>query len=151
MENEFNPQEIIRFRPSETGRITALLNFYHQQPNENPVQHQFISDVPCTSQDELFSKKQTIGSEWTALSLGWLDPASIAGYIVHNRTGENRAINPTEQERLEDASAVLEISLPSGLVIPPKRFAVIWLSQFAALNVRSLGAPARIQYILVPK
>lgn len=151
MENEFNPQEIIRFRPAETGRITSLLNFYHQQPNENPVQHQFVSDVSCDSDVELFSKKQTIGNEWTSLSLGWLEPAAIAGYIIHNRTGETRAINPTEQERLDDASAVLEISLPSGLIIPPKRFSVIWLTNFAALNVRSLGAPARIQYLLVPK
>lgn len=140
-----------KFKPAEDSRLTFLLNMYYQLPGDNPTQYQIAADRLSVSKDEIFSRKQTITSDWSNLDLGWFSPSDILGIVIYNRTGLTRAISPTQEERENDASAVVEMSNPSGVIIPPKLFTTIWYKSFDFVNVRSLGAPASIQYMLVPK
>jgi hypothetical protein len=139
-------------RKMSVPRITFQTNLYHQIPGEDPKQITINGSELRSVAESLMDRTVTITSIPSYLDFGWLDASNIGTVILYNTTGTARAVNPTEEEKLADASAIVElVEFGRQLVKPLAMPTILHLGETKQILVRSLGADARIRYMGLPK
>ena len=140
--------------PVTKPRVTFQLNLYHQLQGEDAKQVTLNGNYLGEVEETLFDRTlSNVGSVWQKLDFGWLAINQIRTIILINTTGTKRQINPTDEERESDASAIITLAPFSGIeVAPGVSPTVIHVGKdFTGISVRSIGAPARLRYIGIPK
>ena len=144
-ERDFKLQD---YEPPEQvvlNRITHQSNLYYQFGGEDPQQWQLNSVKLLKSETEdcePFSRKSKAEQDWKPLipKGNWVEECSML--LVFNLTGKSqRAVNPTEEQKEEDANRILEISFnqsdQQSFLIGPGGSLVCTPSDLSTLSVRA--------------
>lgn len=83
---------------------------YHQEGVSQPtvIADHFSFTRTLASDEQPYTRRVKVGSEWQALDTGWLDGACGMLVLVNNE-GLNRQTIPTAEERQETAARVIEL------------------------------------------
>ena len=149
-----NPITMARMsQPVTSPRTTFSLNVYHQLMGEDAKQFPFNGDYLHEIVESAWDRTITIESKFVKLDFGWLTPEMIRTIIIYNVTGLGRSVKPTPEEIEADATAVIVFSTLPGIEVAPKLLPTTFHvdKSFKGLSVRSLGSPARIRYIGIPR
>lgn len=140
-------------RPAGRPRITYSMSLHHQIPGEDAKTIKLNGDKPLDVEENPYERALTIKDEFVPLDFGWLSPDMVGSIVLYNITGRGRPTQPTPEEREQDASAVLVLDRFPGIVIPPAGVpTVIHLDKdFSGVKIKSLGTPARLICIGIPR
>lgn len=108
-------------------RMTAVLNLYHQQHDENPTEHAVRASRMLETKHQAYQRKLSLpdgADHATTLDCGWVPPADVGFLVVENRTGTGQATYPTPEEkaRLESLVVYLDLGGSMPLEILPGLF-----------------------------
>lgn len=105
-------------RPLTVGRLSVTGSVYFQPADGGePTADGEAWSRPLDTDEQPYRREQKVGEDWTELDCGWLDRA---GYLrVANRGRRSIAVQPTEYERADLATAVLEVgvAVPDGSAV----------------------------------
>lgn len=92
------------------SRLAVVASVYHQQAGgEQPTQvtTRFWRELSCDEQP--YVRQLRLGQEWQHLDPGWV--TQPGGYLVlSNEEGHFRSVNPTDAERDDAMSRVVEVA-----------------------------------------
>lgn len=98
-----------RSPPPDRGRLTVVETIYHQAPGESPREVPSRYSRWLDSEESLYQRTMRVGEEWTPIDLGWL-AGDVGMILLSAESGSKRNTIPTEEERREDESKVIEVS-----------------------------------------
>jgi hypothetical protein len=129
------------------------VSVHHQMQGEDAKSFKANGDGFLTIEEQPYERTWTVGQSDAPIPLGWLGVEQVGILILWNITGKSRQVVPTEEERAEDATAVVVLSAFPGIVIPPSNMPTILHvgPDFQGTSIRSLGADARITLLGIAK
>ena len=155
--------EVILVQPEydargDRSRVTARLDMYFQIKGEDPIHmsttlRQFVDG---SNQEPYHRKRQIVGEEWTDFDLGWLDGDDIGYILIQNKTGSNRSLVPTEEEKKKAASRVVvlrdkSMAMAYGFKIRPGGFFVAEPEEAKHLMLCCENGEAEITFTVYPR
>lgn len=133
-------------KPVIPDRVTIVEMVYHQQFNGQPFVFESKFSSTCEESEQPYQRYTKVVEQWQPLDCGWL--RGRAGVIlICNEEGKNLPANPSEKEKFEIASRVVEIRHDGdkhSFIVPPKESIRIRTTDDAKLLVRCLCGPAKI-------
>jgi hypothetical protein len=96
--------------PKLRGRLVVVESVYHQRTGEQPIQvrpSRFERDLATAEQP--FVREFRAEADWKPLETGWLDRAGTL--VFHNLEGSGLTAIPTQEEREEILSRVVELGV----------------------------------------
>lgn len=118
------------FRPLEKNRLVVIHTVYFQAHGFQPLQpvearYERLLDTP---EQHYGPRQMVIGEEWEPIDQGWFKDAPVGSLVLHNLEGKFLQRVPTEAEKRDMESRVLEIAVihPSemgkqGMWDPPRQ------------------------------
>ncbi len=100
------------------GKITVVESIYHRPGPNQPMSQvpiQFSRD--CHTDEQTYGPRQIrVGPEWQPIELGWFkdQPLNVGMIVLVNNEGRFTQRVPTEEERAEAASKVIEVGILIG-------------------------------------
>lgn len=91
-----------------TDRITVVETVYHQSFGGEPTCSESKYTKILETMEQPFKRDTKCTEEWDKLDAGWLDECSLL--VISNKEGSGLQSIPTEDEKLDIAMRVIEIS-----------------------------------------
>jgi len=96
----------------DEDRVTARLDVYHEQEDEQPTHINSISsELISKSEDPVYSRKIKIGEEWISVDTGWFKES---GYILIQNIKKKYRANPDEKEIESEKKKTIRIRSGNG-------------------------------------
>lgn len=145
--------ELKMITPSTHPRMTYSLSLHHQIPGEDAKPFRASGDLFLNVIEVPYERTLTVGNQFVPLDFGWIKAEDLKHIILFNITGKARTILPTDEQKAEDASAIVVLSEFSNQEFAPGTMpAVIHVGPgFKGTNIKSLGGNARLVYYGIPK
>ena len=138
----------------EKDRLTVLFQAHYEQWGEETVsmRSDFSHAVPAGP--EPWSRRTQVGPEWVPLSdlRPWLDEASMC--IIHNRTGLQLPVQPTEEAALYNARQIVHVRLgpdADPMVVRPGRIAAFEPYNLSNIALKCAATSAKVTIYLFPR
>ena len=134
--------------------LTIVENVYYREPGEQPTMTELSHSRIIDGTGQVYERRLTATEEWQPLDCGWIEETSQL--IIRNREGYFLQTNPTEEERKESDSKILEISFSPEmenecwLVYPTESMRGV-PKILAPLFIRSQSGKTRFTLVLYPK
>ena len=137
----------------ERDRLTASLKVYKETFGENPEMIDVgFCQLMKTVGEDVYSRKVTVGDAWESVDGGFVDKPGLC--IIEN-VGTVRRANPTDGEKADDVTKVVEIIDASltgvQIIIQPKRFLMMEVAVFSDLRIRCQNGSTKIRLTLLPR
>ena len=133
--------------------ITVVEMAYLQSQNLDTECVESRFSRPIESPEQLYKRRIFVTKEWKPLKTGWIEEAGML--IISNEEGKNLSTNPTEDEKQEIASKIIEvsssISASFALLIPPEESMRIMPSDASLLCIRCKSGNAMAIINAFPK
>lgn len=96
-------------RPRPGPRLSIVERVYYQHHADVPAfsERQWSRWLKTTEQP--YQRQLVVNTDWQPLDYGWIEKPSL--FIVTNEQGLHRSTVPTEEERADDASRVIEVAV----------------------------------------
>jgi hypothetical protein len=108
-----NGQALPTFKDVRGSRLTVVEVVSYQAALDKPGGIDSRFDRKMATEEQLFLRRLTVGEDWQALECGWL---KAVGMLVIKNEPAQFHVNPTEAQKTEAASKVLEVGLKVGEV-----------------------------------
>lgn len=135
------------------SRLTIVEQVSFISPEDPPKSDENRWSIPISSDEQPYGRKTRATPEWKPLDCGWVKECSVL--IIYNLEGKNRQKIPTEEEKAETASKVLELALDgthiASIAIPPGSSIRITPIDCTAISIRSACGLLQYSYTLYPK
>lgn len=96
-------------------RVTMLSKLYYERYGEQPDYPDHTPHVEfLETEEEVYKRTLTVGEQWTPIDFGWTRETHCSFINVKNAYRPKRDVEPTDNEKEDDASRILEI----GKIIP---------------------------------
>lgn len=93
------------------AHLTVVESVIHQQAGEQPTATETRFTRRLCTGEQAFTRKMTVGPTWQELEVGWLPRASMA--VLANLPAKYLTM-PTEQQKEDDMSKVVEVTFKKG-------------------------------------
>jgi hypothetical protein len=136
-------------------RITIVQMIYHQLPDSNPVtmDQRFTRTLETLEQQYVRHTTISQGPNWTDLDTGWFKN-ECSHLILKNNEGRNWSKIPTQSQKDEVASRILDISfdgINAVLEVRPGEATSFFPIDLSKIKLRSRNGNAKISIIVLPK
>jgi hypothetical protein len=97
-------------------RMTVVEKVYYQQVGDSPTSFEFSFSRDLTSHEQVYRRQCKAERDWEPLDYGWIK--EVGTILIQNEEGKRLFVNPTEEEKADTASRIIEVSCICGLEIP---------------------------------
>lgn len=145
------------------ARIVVKDLIYHQVHGEQPTVMELPGFTRALKTDEqLWSRKQTVGPEWTALDIGWFKDQPCGMLVIENLEGHFLQTQPTDEERAAVEVKVVELCLSgigigddgsapmADVLLPVRETCRFQPNDLRLIGLRCPTGPAKVQVTIFP-
>lgn len=98
--------------PQSPSRVSIVETLYFHTVGVNPHVVQTRYGRNLKTEEQVFVRRLTLTDDWVALDAGWLKAVSYV--LIQNMEGRMLQVNPTDEERADIESRVVEISFSAS-------------------------------------
>lgn len=140
-------------------RISVVERVFHETAGSAPTPFESRFSKNITLDAQAYSRKLDIGTELVRLDIGWTEKWEKIGHLIIENTAERFSRIPTEAQKRESASRILELyQAPEGFdqktvlpyLFPPGESYRLLPSDHKNLWVRSQYGVANIVISILP-
>ncbi len=143
-------------------RITVVSTVYLQPAGEKPASVESRFDRELETQEQFYTRRLKATEEWQLIDPGWLGVDGIGMMVIANDEGKNLQTIPTDEEKADTATRVLEICFLYPTKMENFPFACQWLtlpgesmqaypSTLTGLHIRCRKDTAKFTVSLFPR
>ena len=140
-------------------RLTVTESIYHQSPEGEPVEIGYSGARFLETDEQVYSRRTTVGEEWTPIDCGWLRESGASLLLLRNEEGRFTQVIPSPEQRGETQGRVVEVGVgtPHGEVVPfaevdPQESPLrLRPSDLGSLYLRCRQGRAKVTVTLVPR
>lgn len=105
----------VNLEEAKFGRISVIVNAYHQAHNENPTHIQPGYTRLVDKDEQIFPpRKSRVNTEWKPLETGWIESGNASLLIIENNGTGTPMVQPTEEQRKKEQERIVEIGISIG-------------------------------------
>lgn len=136
--------------------LTIVQQTYLSGLDEEPTAHSASSSIPVSSQEQVYGpRKQTVGSDFKSLDLGWFKDSDepIGVVLIENVEGTDLQTIPTPFEKAQIAGRILMVSLSDDgncLLIHPGQTQAVLCQNPKALKIKCQSGNGRFKVTIFP-
>jgi hypothetical protein len=139
----------------DKDRMTMVMHLHHEHRGDKPTSVVGRASMLLEGDEEPHSKRYEVGEQWEPIKLGDHDASKVGFVTIDNLTGKHPVVNPTEEERLATAEAIIEVSYSASseesFWVMPGWVLVFHPSNVDKLSIRCRKGKANIRTTVFPK
>ena len=89
------------------SRVTVVDTISHQPTNGKPRCVISRFSLPCITDEEVYSRRIKVGTEWTKVDLGYVDKPTV---LVLENEESHKYVIPSEADKAELATRIVEVA-----------------------------------------